>query len=161
MRLVIPDHRHRVGLEDLVDPRLAADAAVGAPSPVSSRAISCAASVEIGREHVLDLVEQQPTVLAALQEHLADLQRAVAVAGRQRVAVAVGVLDLVQLEPGACAATLRELGLAVPGGPYSSTLTPGLLALHAWRKHRGQHLLVVADIAEVGRRQLAARGRAA
>jgi hypothetical protein len=43
-----PDHRHRVGLQDLVDPGLAADAAAGRRRRAVHAGISCAASLLIG-----------------------------------------------------------------------------------------------------------------
>jgi len=71
---------------------------LGRPSPVSSRAIHCAASVEIGGNRSSILSNSSPTAGLAFRNHLADLQRAVAVAAGERIAVAVCVLDLVEFD---------------------------------------------------------------
>ena len=95
------------------------------------------------REHVFHLVEQQRRLRAALQEHLRDLQRAVAVAPAQRVAVAVGVLDLEQLQPGGLRHHLGQLGLAGAGRAVQQHVDARLLARHRVAQQRAQHLRVL------------------
>ena len=155
-----PDHRHRVGLQDLVDPGLAADAAAGGQAVAAVEPRHQLRGVARDRrKHVLDLVEQQRHVGAGLEEHLADLQRAVAVAARQRIAVAVGVFDLVQVEPGGLRRHPRQLGLAGAGRPVEQHVDAGGALGHGVLQQRGEHVEVGAGEGEVGRRQLAARGR--
>ena len=139
-----PDRRHVVGLQDLVDPGLAADAAVAGRRHLLGARQQLRGFAGDRREHVLDLVEQQGGVLAALEEDLGDLQRAVAVAAAERVAVAVGVFDLEQLQPGRLRHHLGQFGLAGAGRAVQQDVDARLLARHRIAEQGAQHLGVFA-----------------
>jgi hypothetical protein len=104
-----------------------------------------------GREHVFHLVEQQRRLVRALQEHLRDLHRAVAVAPRQAVAIAVGVFDLEQAEAGLARHHLGQLGLAGAGRAVQQHVDAHRLRGLRLAQQLDQHLHVVADKAEVAR----------
>ena len=149
-----PDHGHRVGLEDLVDPGLAADAAAGRGVAAVQPREQLRRLAGQRREDILDLVEQQRDLAAALQEDLADLQAAVPVAARQRVAVAVGMLHLVERQPGSLRADLRKLGLAGARRTVQQHVDAGFAARDGVLQQRGDHVDVVGDEGEVRGRQL-------
>ncbi len=152
-----PDHRYRVGLENLVDPGLAADTAAAAERAVAT--VDPRHDLRrIGRDrrkYILDLVEQQCHLRTGFQEYLADLQRPVTIAPRQRVAVAIGIFDLVQRQPGGLRGHLRQFGLASSRRSVQQDVDAGLLAQHGMAQQRRQHLQIVGHIVEIGRGQLA------
>jgi hypothetical protein len=150
MRFGDPDRRHRVGLQDLVDPGLAADAAAGRCRDLIRAGQQLRGFAGDRRKHVLDLVEQQRRLLAALEEDLRDLQRAVAVAAAERVAVAVGVFHLEQLQAGCLGDHLGQLGLAGARRPVQQHVDAGRLARHRMAQQRAQHLRVFRHEAEIG-----------
>ena len=158
-----PDHRHRVGFQDLVDPGLAADAAAhaacGAVTAVEPRDELSGFAAD-GREHVFHLVEQQRHAGAALEENLADLQAAVAVPAGQAVAVAVGVFHFIQVQAGGRRAHFRQLGLARAGWSVEQHVDARLLAQRGVLQQRCHDLHVFFDKGEVGGLQIALWHRA-
>ncbi|MCY1506812.1 hypothetical protein D9M68_410690 [compost metagenome] len=150
-----PQGGHGVGLEDLVDPGLAAHAAAGGRGDLLGARHELRGLGADGREHVLDLVEQQRGLRAALEEHLRDLQRAVAVAAAERVAVAVGVLDLEELQARGLRDHLGQLGLAGAGRAVEQHVDAGLLARDGRAQQRDEHLRVFLHEGKIVRRERA------
>ena len=150
-----PERGHGIRFEDLVDPGLAAHAAAGGGGDLLGARHELGGLGADRREHVLDLVEQQRRLRAALEEDLRDLQRAVAVAARERVAVAVGVLDLEQLQARGLRHHLGELGLAGAGRAVEQHVDARLLARHRGAQQGDEHLRVFLDECEVVHRERA------
>ena len=154
-----PDRRHRVRFQNLVDPGLAADAAMGWCRYLLGPRQQLRRFAGDRRKHVLHFVEQQGGLCAALEEHLRDLQRAVTVAAAQGVAVAVGILDFEQLQSGRLRHHFCELGLAGAGRAVQQDVDAGFLARYRVGQQRAQHLRVVLNKGKVGNGQRAFAGR--
>ena len=157
-----PDGGHRVVFQNLVDPRLAVDAvADGCGHGLLLGARHQARRIDAdGRENVFHLVKQQRGLLRSFQKDLRNLHRAVAVAARQAVAVAVGVFDLEQIEPRFGRHHLGQFGLAGAGRAVHQHVDALRLGGLRLAQQVDEHLHVVANKLEVAAFQLALGGRA-
>ena len=150
-----PDRRHGVGFQNLVDPGLAADAATGGRRDLIGPCQQLRRFAGDRRKYVLHLVEQKRGLRAALEEYLRDLQRTVAVASAERVAVAVGIFHLEQIQVGGLRDDLGEFGLAGAGRPVQQNVDAGFLARHGMAQQGAQYLRFVADKGEIRHAQSA------
>ncbi|MNM67672.1 hypothetical protein D3C81_792080 [compost metagenome] len=154
-RIGDPDHRHRILLERLVDPRLAVDRRARIFLPEQAHQLARAAG-----EHVFHLIEQQRGMRAAAQEGLRHLQRAVAVLARQAVAVAVQAIHLVQLAAGLARQQAREFRLAGAGRPVDQHVDAAGVLARGVGQQRAQVAGIGLDMRVVGNSQRGRRGRA-
>ena len=155
-----PQRGHRVGFQNLVDPGLAADAAGVRRGHVFGARHELRGLAGNRREHVFHLVEQQRRVRRAFEEHLRDLQRAVAVAPAQRIAIAVGVFHLKQCQPGGLCHHPSQLGFAGAGRTINQHVHTRLLARHRLAQQGRQQAHVVTHKSEIVGAQTGARSRA-
>ncbi len=155
-----PERGHRVGLENLVDPGLAVDRAIHGGRHLLGARQQLRRLAGNGREHIFHLIEQQRRMGAALEEDLCDLQRAVAVAPAEGIAVAVGVFDLKQVEARGLRHHLGKLGLAGAGRAVKQHVDALLLARDRVAQQGHQHIGVFLHKGKIIQPQLAARCRA-
>ena len=143
-----PQHRHRVALQNLVHPGLAIDRAAA----MHQLLLACQQVGRLalhGREHVLHLVEQQGGARRFFQEGLRDLQRTVAVAPTQGVAVAVRVFHLEAVQPRSLHRHLGQLGLAGTRRAVEQDVDAGFAPLACRLQQAGDGLHILRHMGKV------------
>ena len=102
-----------------------------APSPLASKRHQAGGVAGQRREDVFDLVEQQGHIAAGLEEDLADLQRAVAVAAGEELPSRSAYSTSYRSSPACGHSHLGQLGLAGAGRAVEQHVD----ARPAWRRH--------------------------
>ncbi|MNY06180.1 hypothetical protein D3C86_1389270 [compost metagenome] len=152
-RIRDPDHRHRILFERLVDPRLAVDRAARILLPEQAHQLARAA-----RKHVFHLIEQQGRPRPSAQEGLRNLQGAIAVLARKRIAVAVEAIDLVEFAVRLAGQQPRELGLASARRTIDQHVHASGVLARGVAEQRGQVARIGLHMRIVARAQRRRRG---
>ena len=153
-----PQRRHGIGRQNLVHPGLAADGARARRRELVRARHQLRGLAGNRRKHVFNLVEQQRRLRAAFEKHLRNLQRAVAVAPAQGIAVAVAGLHLVQVQAGGLCHHLGQLGFAGAGRAVHQHIHAGRVLRHSVAQQGHQHPGVFLHKRKISQPQCAACG---